>query len=1779
MENHSKLLRIVSWLLCVLMLVCTLPIGALAALVSFDTTDDNYNIVVSKKDYAISPGVTESNIVLNDKTGKNQNKIYVFEVEPNAPYAHVMASYKNQDGRNWGTQVMSAQAASAESKFGVNVVGAINTNLRFGSDEPMGILVINGDVQHEEVYSYGYFVQNKDGSYELRNGDEPLTGNEWNAVTCTGWLVKNGTILYSEDHSQVGRAPRTAIGLKADGTLVMLVNDGRNVPTSMGFTMYETAKAMVDMGCVNVINCDGGGTSTFISEREGTGELKVRNVPSDGTERPTLTGLLIISTAKPSGEFDHAAVTPSEEYYTPMSVVELSGLGVDYSGTAANSVPETATWKLADGYEKMGQITNEQISGNRATASFVSNGTEGTVKVNLINEGKVVGDATFYIQAPDELSFNSDSLNLKYEESSDLGLVAKHQGKTINLKPADIEWIISDSTAGTFDGLIFNVTNDYLASVSATVTAKYTGNAELTATTTVNVGMQPSIVLDGGDTDGLRYDHFGRGTGINGSFAWQANVKDGVIYDENTCDVISYHYMNNATSSRGGKEWLELVTSDMPEWTDIIRFGNGAVKINYDFTETNGIEGACLGFSHDIELTGSPTAIGAWVYAPEGTGNFWLRAAIKVGTSGQYTYVNFTEQCAPAWAKGTGDVGGINWTGWKYVEADLSQYAGQLIRIIKGETIRVMDCYNNYGITVNGQSGGQGSWTKDATYIPRSERKGYILVDNLQFVYGANNEDVTDPTISKITTIDSQGNETEFIDGQILDTNFPMFRFYYDDNELTDRYASGIVTKLFYFDGGNVGSGEDFSNEGFSQMQMSFSQGDHSLMCYVKDNNGNVTTKTVYFTIADSESKYPSLGVSFDENAKLYLGDTYRLNIYSDAPSLNTKEVYAKINISKNFSIQEVIPAAGYSLDRYSYSDGVLELAVKPNSEATSGTVVATVVVKAPTDLSEGSSFEWRVSQGWLSILEDTYTKKEHKLDWGFATKTVKLTVASKYTVSSDVMIVGIDGNVSITDENGTPVAGAEIVDYISGAPIGSTDANGILRTDYFAKASGKWTVYAKDANGAVSFPTEIASYPAIGEDSPYYIVYNATNDPAHSKNITWMTNPSKAMERALVRISTATDMSDAAEIEGKCNRISYKTTNVANFSSRVIVKGLTANTTYYYQVGDGNTWSEIKSFKTASEITKQTNFFIIGDMQGEDAIVAAKYSELLKKAGIFDFGVQLGDGIDNVNEYGEWKTAMGVFSSGIYADTDILHVIGNHETFGDSNADAARSIFGSLAYTAGGYYSCEYGQVYVATFGYTLDDNVKQSALDWLVEDAKKSDCPWKILVIHVPTYYSNSEQRDSLFYNEKLPAAAAAAGITCVFSGHDHSYARTSEIDGVTYYIAGTAGEKKYTCSDNGFPFVSTTETGIATPTQDYGSIYITGYATNDSLSILTYDVDANGNQTLIDKFERKLEVCSKHEYELSEDGTTLICGKCNNAEDFDTYIGLYKHNGAYYYDYIGQNLGGWVQIGEKWHYFRSYTKAAVTGEYTVNGVTYLFDETGMTNGAWHTDDKGTRYYYGPSYYVARNPGYMTLHEIDGKTYNFGNDGYLTYGIQVLRDSTSFKKYVFDFGNDGVLVREIREQGLFTAPDGIYYINENGYVPMGTGLIKIEDAYYYVCYSGKLKQSGNQTITEKYANGLLPAGTYYFGVDGKMVVPTEEDHTTGIVWDEANNRYVYKVDGKIQKNAGLIKIEDAYYYVCYSGKLKQSGNQTIAEEYANGLLPAGTYYFGEDGKMVTNN
>ena len=162
--------------------------------------------------------------------------------------------------------------------------------------------------------------------------------------------------------------------------------------------------------------------------------------------------------------------------------------------------------------------------------------------------------------------------------------------------------------------------------------------------------------------------------------------------------------------------------------------------------------------------------------------------------------------------------------------------------------------------------------------------------------------------------------------------------------------------------------------------------------------------------------------------------------------------------------------------------------------------------------------------------------------------------------------------------------------------------------------------------------------------------------------------------------------------------------------------------------------------------------------------------------AGQYPFGVQLGDAVDNVRYYNQWEDALSLFTLDGIRNTDMIHVIGNHEADdGGNNAIAAKSVFGVPA----AWYSVERGDVYIAVLNHTSDKDTLQQFTQWLVEDAAKTTCTWKVLVTHVPAYYTNPTGGGET-YVQYLPAACDAAGIDFYFSGNDHSYARTAPMTG---------------------------------------------------------------------------------------------------------------------------------------------------------------------------------------------------------------------------------------------------------------------------------------------------------------------------------------------------------------------------------------------------------------
>jgi hypothetical protein len=88
------------------------------------------------------------------------------------------------------------------------------------------------------------------------------------------------------------RHPRTAAGVTRDGrTLLLMVVDGRRPGWSVGVTLPELARMMIEAGAWNAINLDGGGSSGMWYREPGSTTGHILNRPSDGRVRPVANHL------------------------------------------------------------------------------------------------------------------------------------------------------------------------------------------------------------------------------------------------------------------------------------------------------------------------------------------------------------------------------------------------------------------------------------------------------------------------------------------------------------------------------------------------------------------------------------------------------------------------------------------------------------------------------------------------------------------------------------------------------------------------------------------------------------------------------------------------------------------------------------------------------------------------------------------------------------------------------------------------------------------------------------------------------------------------------------------------------------------------------------------------------------------------------------------------------------------------------------------------------------------------------------------------------------------------------------------------------------------------------------------------------------------------------------------------------------------------------------------------------------------------------------------------
>jgi len=85
----------------------------------------------------------------------------------------------------------------------------------------------------------------------------------------------------------LARHPRTAVGVRADGTLLFVTVDGRRPEESVGMSLPELTDLMLELRAVSAINLDGGGSTTMVIDG------KVVNRPSGGEARRNADAILL----------------------------------------------------------------------------------------------------------------------------------------------------------------------------------------------------------------------------------------------------------------------------------------------------------------------------------------------------------------------------------------------------------------------------------------------------------------------------------------------------------------------------------------------------------------------------------------------------------------------------------------------------------------------------------------------------------------------------------------------------------------------------------------------------------------------------------------------------------------------------------------------------------------------------------------------------------------------------------------------------------------------------------------------------------------------------------------------------------------------------------------------------------------------------------------------------------------------------------------------------------------------------------------------------------------------------------------------------------------------------------------------------------------------------------------------------------------------------------------------------------------------------------------------
>ena len=421
-------------------------------------------------------------------------------------------------------------------------------------------------------------------TFDFINNDN---ANDWSRVkqsVCGFYeILKDGEFVNTSDPAV---HPRTTIGYKADGTIVLYVVDGRQPTFSVGLTDLACAQYMKSLGCVAAIRMDGGGSSTMGLRLPGDKNMTTVNSPSDGQERNDADGLLIVL----KEDYDQTVgnETLLHAYPNNVNVLENTVLDFDVKATDAKYNPKEAPEYQMSVEGDCGSVTSDN--------KFQAKSGVGSGKVKIYS-----GSSETYVDVSvtnkvDEIYATVNNLALSPEEIVNLNVKAYYNDGLLICSNESFNWTCSPEIGTISNKGIFKATAT--AGVSGKINVSH-GNASFDIM--VTVGQLPIEIT------GFENDKCGNSNG-----QWRNNQ------------------VNGGTGSCEINEDLQYV-----------RYGNKSLKINFNLADTTGTVGTQINSGSLLKIEGTPTAIGMWVYATPSAKGAWIRIQYQQTGSSGALYADF----------------------------------------------------------------------------------------------------------------------------------------------------------------------------------------------------------------------------------------------------------------------------------------------------------------------------------------------------------------------------------------------------------------------------------------------------------------------------------------------------------------------------------------------------------------------------------------------------------------------------------------------------------------------------------------------------------------------------------------------------------------------------------------------------------------------------------------------------------------------------------------------------------------------------------------------------------------------------------------------------------------------------------------------------------------------------------------------------------------------------------------------------------------------------------